>query len=319
VRPTDLVARYLADPDASWAIGTFGAIAEFHRRASEPVALSSQSAATARGGIRLRLDSAVRAIAWERPASGDSWTHGIALCLEENTGAMSARTTVTELGPDSSALHEEDRDAMLFDLGIGAPHCDVCVRTAKPEVLRALRAAAGRDAGAEGLLAALPAMSPERVFISRLGRIEVSTPIPPPQGKTPDGPHTHVLAHLLKLRRTHSANVPLPAGIVPCAELFPASAIHDAHARRQPFDAAKHEAFQTLLAAYGDRACNNAKRETIAAVRAGEPPRDVPSYSRAERLARRVALRQLAQVDGASPLLAAWAKAFDRAAEPLPA
>ena len=312
VDPTQLLSRHLVDPQTSWAIGTFGAIAEFHRDADEPVDLSMSGAVTARGGIRLQLDPAMRPVAWERPAAGDGWTHGIALCLPFTEGAMSRRTRVTELGPDAKALQEGDRDEVLFDLGIGAPHCDICVRTEDPAVLRVLRAAAGRPIMETGLVAELQAVSPTRVFMSRLGRIEVRTPIPAPEGRTPDGPHTHVLPDLLRHRRTHSANVPLPVGMVPSTELFPASAIHDVHGLRSPFDAVKHEAFQRLLAVLGDPAHISAKMETVTAVRAGWPPRDNPAYSRAQRLVRRVALRQLAQTDGTSPALAAWREAFDR-------
>lgn len=308
-----LVARHIADPQTSWAIGTFGAIAEFHRDPRETVALSAHGAVTARGGIRLRPSDAVRVTAWECPASGDSWTHGIALCLAKEEGAMSARTVVTELGRDVGALREADCDAILFDLGIGAPHCDVCVRTAEPRVLSFLRAAAGRPLLEMGLFEGLRQLSPARVFLSRFGRVEVYTPIPDPEGTTPDGPHTHVLRGLLRLRRTSSANLPLSDGLVPCAEMFPASAIHDAHGRRQTFDFAKHEAFQRLLCEHGDPLCVKAKAETITAIRAGRPPFAQPSYNRAQRLARRVALRQIAQTDGPSPLLAAWRKVFDRA------
>ena len=312
VSATDLISRQLADPQTSWAIGTFGAIAEFHRDAGEPVALSAHSAVTARGGIRLQFDPSVRPIAWERPAAGDGWMHGIALCLPATAGAMSGRTKVTELGPDAEALQEDDREAVLFDLGIGAPHCDICVRTSDAAILRSLRAAVGRPVLATELLREIPAMSPTRVFMSRLGRVEVRTPIPKSDGTTPDGPHTHVLPDLLRLRRTHSANVPLPAGVVPSVEIFPANAIHDEQGKRAPFDASRHEAFQSLLAVHGDPACNKAKSDTLVAVRAAEPPRDVPSYSRAQRLARRVALRQLAQTDGLSPALTAWRAKFDR-------
>ena len=311
MNPVDLISHHLADTQTSWAIGTFGAIAEFHRDADEPVALSAHAAVTARGGIRLQFDPAVRPIAWERPSAGDGWMHGIALCLPATAGAMSSRTTVTELGADAGALREEDRNAVLFDLGIGAPHCDVCVRTSDAAMLRALRAAAGQPVLASELLCEIPAMSPARVFISRLGRVEVRTPIPKPDGRTPDGPHTHVLPDLLRHRRTHSANVPLPAGMVPGAEIFPASAIHDEHGKRVRFDASRHDAFQSLLAVHGEPACGKAKAETFAAVRAAEPPRDVSSYSRAQRLSRRVALRQLVQTDGLSPALTAWREMFD--------
>jgi hypothetical protein len=313
VRTADLITSHIADPQTSWAIGTFGAIAEFHRDADEAVALAAHGAVTTRGGIRLRLGGAVRTVAWECPSSGDSWKHGVALCLPRDEGAMSARTVVTELGPDTGALREDERNAVLFDLGLGAPHCDICVRTADREILSVLRAAAGRPSLETRLFDALADMSPTRVFLSRLGRIEVCTPIPKPEGRTPDGPHTHVLPDLLRHRRTHSANVPLPERLVPCAEMFPANAVQDAHGTRQRFDIGKHESFQRLLAEHGDPLCIKAKCETVAAIRAGRPPFDEPSYTRAQRLARRVALRQLAQIDGPSRTLAAWQEAFDPA------
>src|SRR4249920_1445518 len=88
VGATDLIRHHLADPKSSWAIGTFGAIAEFHRAPDEPVTLYDRTAMTARGGIRLELVSSVRPIAWERPSAGDGWLHGIALCLPTTAGAM---------------------------------------------------------------------------------------------------------------------------------------------------------------------------------------------------------------------------------------
>jgi hypothetical protein len=311
---TELVERHLADPQASWAIGTFGAIAEFHREAGEPVELCANAALTARGGIRLQINGEVQALAWERPTAGDAWTQGVALCLPAQSGTMSRRSVLTELGPDGNALRQEDRSEILFDLGLAAPHCDLCVRTADPALLAELRSAAGRAVLGTGLLATLAAASPTRVFISRLGRIEVHTPIPAPAGKTPDGPHTHLLPELLKKKRTHSANLPLPVQMVASAELYPASAIHDAHGHRSTFAAERHDAFQRVLSALGDRACLAAKARTIAAVRAGEPPRDDPTYSRAQRLTRRVALRQLAHTDGPSCVLREWQRIFDRSA-----
>lgn len=308
---TDLVAHQLQDPQTSWAIGTFGAIAEFQRDPAEPVDLSADGALTVRGGVRIRPTNAVHIVAWERPTAGVAWTQGVALCLASDAGAMSRRTTLTELGPDSDALDPTARDTALFDLGIGAPHCDVCIRVDDPTMLKALRAALGRPLLESGLMPALAAASPTRVFVSRLGRVEVRTPIPKPDGRTPDGPHTHVLPDLLKHRRTHAATVPLPEGMVPSAEIFPASAIHDEHGQRLAFDAARHAAFQALFAAHGDAACRTAKAETMAAVRAGEPPRDRPHYSRAQRLSRRVALRQLLHIDGPSPTLCAWRDVFD--------
>lgn len=313
-RLAEFLRNQFADPETSWAIGTWGAIAEFHRDTDEAVALSEYGAVTARGGIQLSVDASVQPVAWERPTSGDAWTQGIALCLPADASAMNARTTITELGPDSEALLVHHRGQILFDLGIGAPQCDVHVRTADPKLLALLREAVGRAVLTTGLLPAIAGMNPTRVFVSKLGRVEVCTPIPTADGKTPDGPHTHVLPDLLRLKRTHSANVPLPENMVPCAELFPASAINDPHGHGKTFDAAKHAAFQSLIEQYGDPICIQAKHETRAAVRAGAPPSDVPSYTRAQRLVRRVALRQLLQIDGRSPALDAWGGMFDRGA-----
>ena len=47
---------------------------------------------------------------------------------------MNGRTVLTALGPDIQALREEDRQAMLFDLGLGALQVDVCIRVADPKV-----------------------------------------------------------------------------------------------------------------------------------------------------------------------------------------
>jgi uncharacterized protein DUF6925 len=311
VSAADLIARHIADPHATWAIGTFGAIAEFQRDAGEAVMLQRHAAVTPRGGIELRPREAVLPVAWECPAAGDSWTHGIAFCLPQAEGAMSGRAVVTEIGPDAGALRAEERNAMLFDLGVGGAHCDACVRTSDPEILRALRAAAGRPLLETTLFDALRVMSPTRVFLSRLGRVEVDTPIPPPHGKTPEGPHTHVLRSLLGRGRTHSANLPLPGAFFPCAEMFPARAIRDGQGGQQSFDAGRHDAFQQLLADYGDARCLQAKRDTLSAIRAGRPPREEPSYTRTQRLARRVAIRQLRRTDGMSHALAAWQEAFD--------
>ena len=96
------------------------------------------------------------------------------------------------------------------------------------------------------------ATNPHRVFLSRLGRIEVFQPIPPPDGKSPDGPHTHVLPGLLRHRRTHAATEPIPDGLVPCAHVYPAHPAKDGMGQPRPFDRARHDAFQAILRSYGD-------------------------------------------------------------------
>ena len=45
-----------------------------------------------------------------------------------------------------------------------------------------------------------------------MGRVEVFQPIPSPDGKSPEGPHTHVLPRLLAHGRLNAATVPVPDG-----------------------------------------------------------------------------------------------------------
>ncbi len=309
--PAALVAAALAEPDFGWGVGTFGAIGEFMRDPGEAARVEATSAATARGAIAVRLTPDARAIAWERPTSRGAWQHGIAVCLPHERAAMHRRTTLTSLGADRDALRDTDRGATRFDLGLGTYQCDVCVRIADPAAARELERHAGRSVLDDGLLRELPAMQPHRVFESRLARVEVYGAIPPPDGVTPDGPHTHILPDLLRAGRTHAANVPLPEGWVPALELFPPAPLADAHGRAIRFDAARHALFQSLLDAFGDPEVLAAKRRVADAVLANQPPCDETGFSRAARLARRVVLRQLAHTAPGSATLAAWRARFD--------
>src|SRR5438105_11432646 len=138
----ELVDSHLRSARSSWSIGAFGAIAEFHRDASEPVELSGLSAVTARGAIAVRLARGCRAFAYELlSARSDLWLHGVVLCLPESGARMDARTRIAGLGPDREALRPQDRDALLFDLGLGLANSDFCVRPAAAETREALRAA----------------------------------------------------------------------------------------------------------------------------------------------------------------------------------
>jgi hypothetical protein len=314
----ELLAAQMADPEASWSLGTFGAIAEFARDGNEPVELSRTdahlAAATARGGIRIAPREDMRLFASES-TTRESWSQRVSLCLSENRCAMGGRTALTALGPDAEALREQDRAAVLFDLGLGALQVDACVRVADPQVTAQLLACAGRSLFEPGnpAMMIILAASPHRVFVSRLGRIEVFQPIPPADGKSPNGPHTHVLPKLLRHGRTHSATEPVPDGFVPCAHLYPAHPARDAFGRSRPFDGGRHAAFQNILRAFGDPASVAQKQRIIAAIAAGADPTAVPvTDHRFARRTVRVVLRQLAVADEGSPALAAWMAAHER-------
>ena len=315
----DAVATFLdaqmADVETQWSLGTFGAIAEFARDADEPVTLSrgtaSLAAVTARGGIRIDLRPDMRPFAFETTTK-DSWNHRIALCLPEQQCAMHERTVLTELGSDGDALHERDRDAVLFDLGLGARQVDCCVRVGDPDVAALLRAHCGLPVFGSPAMGIILAANPHRVFLSRLGRVEVFQPIPPPDGKSPDGPHTHVLPGLLRHRRTHAATEPIPDGLVPCAHVYPPHPAKDATGQARPFDRSRHDAFQAILRRYGDPTFLALKQQVMNAVATGADPSAVTMpEQRFTRTNIRVTLRQLKAQREAVPSLHAWLAAHE--------
>jgi hypothetical protein len=317
---TDLVeflAEQVADSEVAWSLGTFGAIAEFTRDADEPVVLDradgSISAVTARGALRITQHPKIRPIASESPTT-ESWSHRVALCLPETSCAMSERTQFTEVGLDGGALREQDRAGVLFDLGLGALHADFYVRSSDVDVVAALRGCTGKSvfSPSSGAMKVILAANPHRVFVSRLGRIEVYQPIPSADGTSPSGPHTHVLPKLLAHGRTHSANEPLPPGWTPCAHFYPPHPERDPFGQRRPFQAERHSAFQVLLERYGDSHRLALKQRVIDWVRSGGEPFAIPidndPFARATVC---VALRQLRALDQSPSALAAWLSAHD--------
>jgi hypothetical protein len=314
----DFLAEQLADPETAWSLGTFGAVAEFSRDADEAVTLNSDpatiSAVTERGGVRIEANPGLRPIASESLTT-ESWAHRVALCLTREACAMNRRNVLTEIGADREALRAEDQAAVLFDLGLGALQVDILVRSQDPAVIAKLRSCSGKSVFApnSGAMGVILAANPHRVFASRLGRIEVYQPIPPPDGKSPSGPHTHVLPKLLAHDRTHAATEPLPDGWVPCAHLYPPSPIRDKLGRSRPFQPEHHAAFQNLLRRFGDAERRVLKSEIIYAVTAGQKPGEVKiPDDRFSRVTVRVALRQLQTTNASSPTLAAWLSAYDR-------
>ena len=311
-----ILATQLADPTTSWSLGTFGAIAEFMRDADEPVTMAQDglAAATARGAIRIRPPAGLRLFASESTTSV-SWNQRVALCLASDCCAMSQRTVLTEIGPDADAIREVDRTAVLFDLGLDALQADICVRVADPTVVDRLRPLCGRPLFEDGnpAMGLLFAANPHRVFTSRVGRVEVFQPIPPADGTSPEGPHTHVLPKLLRHRRTHAATEPIPDGWVACAHFYPVHPAKDANGIPKPYVPQHHDAFQSLLQTFGDAAHVALKRRMRDAVAAGRDPTAfaVPN-GRFARSTIRVGLRQMLASDGPSPALTAWQHAHER-------
>ncbi len=314
----NFLADHLADVETAWSLGAFGVIAEFMRDADEAATFHRAddmiSVVTVRGGLQIKSCPELRPIASESLTS-ESWSHRVALCLSEQACAMSRRTALTEVGPDRDALRAADRDAVLFDLGLGVLQIDACVRSGDPAVVAALRSCAGKSlfAAGNGAMSVILSSNPHRIFASRLGRIEVFQPIPTPDGKSPSGPHTHVLPKLLAHGRTHAVTEPLPAGWIPCVHFYPPHPVRDKLGRPRPFQRERHAAFQILLADYGEPQLVELKRRVTQSVMAGHEPSVISvAGDRFARATVRVALRQLQASDQSSVALAAWLSAHDR-------
>lgn len=313
----DFFTDQLDDAETAWSIGTFGAIAEFVRDIDEAVTLQrvdgSISAVTARGGLRIKAQGALRLLASESLTT-ESWSHRVALCLPEEVCVMNRRTVLTELGPDHEALRSADRSTILFDLGLEALQLDACVRVADRTAIGSLRNWIGRslfEAG-NGAMDVLLATNPHRVFISRVGRVEVYQPIPPPDGKSPEGPHTHLLPKLLRHNRTHAATEFVSAGWVPCAHFYPPHALRDGAGHRQPFRNDRHASFQEILFRFGDPELFDIKRRVVEAVAAARGPFAVSlTNHRFGRAALRIALRQIKMSGNPPSTIDAWLAAHD--------
>jgi hypothetical protein len=304
------LAERMADAGTQWSVGTFGAIAEFIRDPDELVGIvctgGSAAAMTARGGIRITPPRETRLNACET-AVGSGWSQRIALCLPRDRCAMGGRIAFTELGPDFDALRAADRGGILFDLGLGCLQVDVCIRSHDADLISRLQRLAGRSLFEPGnpAMGVILAANPHRVFISRVGRSEVYQPIPEPTGTSPSGPHTHVLPKLLKSRRTHSANEPVPVGLVPCAHLYPSHPLKDGMGRPRPFDLERHAAFQRMFHQFGDPELIALKNRVSAAVVAGEDPSSITvANDRFSHAGVRIAVRQLRASEGPSAKLA---------------
>jgi hypothetical protein len=311
-----LLTEHILNAGTQWSVGTFGGIAEFSRDPGEPVELTTSeleiAAVTERGGIAIRLIEGLHPFASESMTKL-SWSHRVALCLPRSECEMSRRAVLTELGPDTGALRIEDRGNVLFDLGLDTLQTDLCIRFADEAIVAQLRQHVGRSLFEPGnpAMGIILSASPHRVFISRAGRVEVYQTIPPAMGKSPDGPHTHILPKLLKSRRTHPATEPIPDGWIPCAHLYPPHPIRDGAGEPRPFDATDHDSFQRITKTFGGAENQAIKQRIMEAVNAGELP-SATAQTRQGRTSIRIALRQMKAAGHASVVLPAWLAYFDQ-------
>ncbi|GAA6190663.1 hypothetical protein [Phaeobacter sp. NW0010-22] len=314
------LSNLLNDQNTGWNMGSFGAIAEFHHVAGDtaPAEVSGLQQATSRGGVRIDRLEGVTPVAYETLSpKPHRWTQAVSLCLPAAEAAMHQRNVLTELGPDANALRDTDRDAILFDMGLGQFQVDFCIRTADAELLGVLRDCAGQSLFEPGnpAMGAILKAHPHRVALTRLGRVEVYQMIGGPDtgGKSPEGPHTHVLPKLLRAERTHSANTPIPEGLVPCCGVHPQNPVIGRLGEDKSFVKEAFEMFQALLNGWGPEDYLMGKNAAWSGLHRGTAATEVNEpTSRIGRAGWRNGIRQWRVLHGNSALLSDWATAFDR-------
>lgn len=317
-RVDSLLEDHISRSDTQWSLGTFGGIAEFSRDPDETVELDISEdrirAVTSRGGIVIDHRQDMRPFASES-VTRDSWSHRVALCLREDVCAMNGRSVLTELGHDDGAIRLEDRHGVLFDLGLAARQSDLCIRIVDEDMVARLRTFTGRHLFEPGnpAMGIILAANPHRVFVSRIGRIEVYQPIPSATGKSPDGPHTHLLPQLLRSGRTHPATEPVPEGWVPCGHFYPAHPTKNALGEVMPFRDEHHDAFQALLDSFGCEKNAGLKKLVVTSIAVGKPVSNLDLVlDRDARTSIRITLRQLKAAGHSHAALRPWITAFDR-------
>jgi len=304
----DELRHELLNPNNGWSMGVFGALAEFsHFSANASVGHAPFTAINSAGAVRLSLPPQTSAYAFEAlSARSDSWQHGIVFGLPPQFCDKRPRAVLTEVGPDRAAIRPQDRDGLLFDLGLGMHSCDFHVRSDDPATISHLRKLCGLQLFGNDIsvLMGLITFQPHRVVSSPLGRIEIFQRIPLPGEPTPEGPHTHLLPDLVRRRRINAADLLIPIELTPCLTLHPPNPVSDAHGKSRQFDAGAFMRFQYLFDRFGDPSLVQLKRQVWSCIRKGDSPKKISLASRSERIACRVALRQLAHIDGVSSALA---------------
>ena len=208
--------------------GVVGAVGEFTAAPGEStqVALDGNTILATTPGARLRfhIDDDVRALTFD-PKDTPTRNMRVMLAVKRERGRPDVANTLTRLGKDAGAIGSGDRDASLFDLGLGRKEARFCVRAAQGPAHDALTQACGTGfpANLPKIGPSLLAASPARAIETALGRIEVLTPIPAPTGKSPLGPHTHLLPDHLASGRSTPAGMDVPRAYLPGAIFYPAA------------------------------------------------------------------------------------------------
>jgi len=225
-RIAEFVAESLDQRSGTWALGCYGATAEFLCHHDEPcdvcVTGETITAISDRGALQLTIGEHVRALRLraDHPRRGN---RAIFLVVLKARATLPVATTLMPLGRDEAAIRPECRNDAWFDLGLGRDDLRFCVRASTTELRDKLNQASGLPIS--DVLRAAGAMivkhNPARIVESPLGRAEIYTSIPPSGGQSPDGPHTHLLPGHFASGRATPPGIDLPPVYALGATFYP--------------------------------------------------------------------------------------------------
>ena len=215
-------ARRIGDEGARLVAGIWGASGEVSRLpGTECTAQIGDGVLSLRlENAALRLEAARYLTAFEidRPEAPTL----IALAVPVGRALRAPARSLTLLGPDGDALLPRNAAGARFDLGLGSRAARFTVRCDKAlaaRLARSLGAAWPDHLSRSGL--ALRDAAPVRVIETPCLRLEIDAEIPPPDGASPEGPHTHLLPDHVAQGLETPPTVPLPAGYVATALIYP--------------------------------------------------------------------------------------------------
>lgn len=317
--PFETLCQLLDWDQVTWAIGTFGALAEFsYQSRDQPVfkrESNSLSITTKKGGLRITDHPLLKLVPYEGLSNlKNAWTQGIMVCLPSNEAQFGSHSGLTRMGNDPAPIAQISPRTVLYDLGLGVEHLKACVRTDDKDLQTFLDRSAGASLFDKelGLTSRLVKESPTRVFMTKCGRIEIYQDIPNEDGTTPLGPHTHVSEKLLARSRTQAATIPIPDGWLPILACYPPNPVRDVHGAPRAFDQKAHTRFQSLYSTFADPSFVAIKTQIMDAIRQSREPDTFEKPATKEgRTVLRVAIRQAIQQHGSSELLSRWQKKFE--------
>jgi predicted Fe-S protein YdhL (DUF1289 family) len=226
------VADSLLQRSGTCVLGCYGATAEFVVDDDEVCDVSVDgnvvSAISEKGALRLTMGEHVRALALRDDRAREGY-RAVFLVVLKSREMLPVAAALTPLGLDEDAIRSSRRRDLWFDLGLGRAEMRFCVRTSEAGLLDVLNGAVGLPLTA--LLstwgAVILSRSPDRVIETPLGRAEIGTSIPHPGGRSPAGPHTHLLPDYLLTVRATEPGIELPPVYALGATFHPRAAVAD--------------------------------------------------------------------------------------------